>query len=425
MSGPKRAKNEAHPGVTLIKRGDSLFAQWRELAEGGSIRKQVSLTKSYGFTTKIEALNWAKQLSKSLIEQKKTARLTGRRRSGIAMNTGKEGITEALEKYLSIREAKDSAREYSNEKSRFTLFRDWLNSGVGRRFRKCQELTLQALSSLWDFIDTRQARPKALDELKSKSYRKPISQASKDAYRRSYLRFFNWGKRSGFFSFSTSPDDLKAYFPPFKIESRKPIVLGPDKLNALIAAAMELDELQDSGRHIYKPVLPLLLLTMLTGMRKSEVLHLRWGDVHLDRGVIEVRASEGFKPKRGEEREIPLEDCPTLVSLLQSLHSERSDSIYVIAGDSPTAPRNLRQSSWKRLAERAGVPDANIKDLRSTFATCVGRGMPKMADRYLMAERMGHSVTTAERYYVGAKPLSAGETVEDCLGLTEPHVLDA
>jgi site-specific recombinase XerD len=44
----------------------------------------------------------------------------------------------------------------------------------------------------------------------------------------------------------------------------------------------------------------------LTGMRASEAVWLTWDDVDFDNGVIRIRAKDGWQPKTGDERVIPM-----------------------------------------------------------------------------------------------------------------------
>lgn len=66
-----------------------------------------------------------------------------------------------------------------------------------------------------------------------------------------------------------------------------------EEMDAIIAAA---DEPQRS----------VFLLLADTGMRIGELIFLTWDDVDVERRVLHVRAKEGWKPKTGDQRAVPM-----------------------------------------------------------------------------------------------------------------------
>jgi integrase len=86
-----------------------------------------------------------------------------------------------------------------------------------------------------------------------------------------------------------------------------------------------------------------------TGMRRSELLGLRWVDVDLNQGVAGIRRS-----KNGRPRTIPL--TPRAVELLTSME-QSGDRIL------PMTPNALRLA-WVRLCRRAKIQDLHFHDLR-------------------------------------------------------------
>src|SRR5690606_18850538 len=129
----------------------------------------------------------------------------------------------------------------------------------------------------------------------------------------------------------------------------------------------------------YKPLAPLALLLMLTGMRLGEALHVRWDTVDFERKFLDVRADESsdWDVKTGQERRVPFGDSPALERLLLGLRLRRGENQYVIVGDEPGKPRHFSRYSWDKLfdpGQRAVAP----KMLRSTFATALAcaRGGP-------------------------------------------------
>jgi integrase len=94
---------------------------------------------------------------------------------------------------------------------------------------------------------------------------------------------------------------------------------------------------------------PLIALAIETGMRRGELLSIRWQDVDQTARTIRI-----LKTKNGHPRTIPL--TPKAVEILTSL--ERKDERVF-----PVTPNALRLA-WERLRRRAGLEDLRLHDLR-------------------------------------------------------------
>ena len=73
------------------------------------------------------------------------------------------------------------------------------------------------------------------------------------------------------------------------------------------------------------------LLAVLTGMRRSEPVNLRWADVDLERKVVQVESTASFKTKAGTRRTIPLSDA-ALVILRSREGSSKSEWVFTDRG---------------------------------------------------------------------------------------------
>ncbi len=107
---------------------------------------------------------------------------------------------------------------------------------------------------------------------------------------------------------------------------------------------------------------PLIRYAYLTGRRSQEIRSLRWDDVDLGRRVITVRQST---TKSGEPDTIPLEG--ELFTLLLDLWEVRTRCPWVFHHNGQ--PIGKFQATFKRAAERAGLPDRIFHDFRRTVAT--------------------------------------------------------
>lgn len=147
-------------------------------------------------------------------------------------------------------------------------------------------------------------------------------------------------------------------------------------------------------------------LLALTGCRCSEVFRLRWKEVRLDRGVLELEHS-----KTGA-RKVPLNAAA--VEVLKALPRIEGNE-HVIVGAVRGQPFRGEAKVWERIRERAGLDDLRIHDLRHAFAgTIVNAG----GSLEFVAKLLGHSTAAmAERYgKVGLSPVraaseAAGDTI--------------
>ena len=130
---------------------------------------------------------------------------------------------------------------------------------------------------------------------------------------------------------------------------------------------------------------PLELLAE-TGMRVGELKHLTWPDVAADgpHPVVHVRPKDGWKPKTGDIRAIPL--SPRAVELLGSL--PRHSKWVFTAPPRPSDPTGQRQISerrlllhLKRLLARIGLP-GHLHTFRHAFIShAASEGVPEAVIR--------------------------------------------
>ena len=172
-----------------------------------------------------------------------------------------------------------------------------------------------------------------------------------------------------------------------------------------------LDEILEDGSETRSAVVAIRLL-MLTGCRLSEIQKLRWEHVDLAAGELRLPDS-----KTGG-RAVPL--APSAVRLLAGLPRDE-DNPWVIAGRKPASHLTDLQHPWRRIRERAELPDVRIHDLRHSFASralALGEGLP------MIGKLLGHTqVQTTARYAhlardtVKASAARIGDSIERDLDL--------
>lgn len=107
----------------------------------------------------------------------------------------------------------------------------------------------------------------------------------------------------------------------------------------------------DKGRNPW--LKPLVILAVESGMRRGELLSLRWEHVDLGRRVAHLPLT-----KNGEARDVPL-SSRAVATLRQLWEREDRDPALVF----PVSGNAIRLA-WEHLRERAGVPDLHFHDLR-------------------------------------------------------------
>jgi len=107
---------------------------------------------------------------------------------------------------------------------------------------------------------------------------------------------------------------------------------------------------------------PIVTVALNTGMRKSEILNLKWEQVDLEHGFILL---DEDITKNGERREIPINT--TLEYLFNEIpHS--IESLYVFT-DKDGNPYKEVKHSFSTALKRAGISNFRLHDLRHTFAS--------------------------------------------------------
>jgi integrase len=112
---------------------------------------------------------------------------------------------------------------------------------------------------------------------------------------------------------------------------------------------------------------PVVILAIHTGMRRGELLNLRWPNVDFTRGLIHVMNSQREKTKSGHSRSIPMNFIARRELL--ALHDETGHTEYVFFNEKTQKPRADLQNGFRTACRAAGLDDLRFHDLRHTTAT--------------------------------------------------------
>jgi integrase len=138
---------------------------------------------------------------------------------------------------------------------------------------------------------------------------------------------------------------------------------------------------------------PIVIMAMNTGMRKGEILNLKWDNVDLKHDFILLDMT-----KNGERREIPINS--TLKETLSRM-IRRVNVPYVFISNKTGERYGNLQRSFNTACRRAGIKDFHFHDLRHTFASqLVMAGI----DLTTIKELLGHKTLTMTLRYAHLAP---------------------
>lgn len=170
----------------------------------------------------------------------------------------------------------------------------------------------------------------------------------------------------------------------FDEDNKRERFLVTDEIRRLLRATKQTDS----------PILrPAVYLALQTGMRKSELLGLRWSDINFEASKILVRET-----KSGEPRQVPMSRRSRWLFNKLAARSPLSDFVFQSKRrDGTSAPAGDIKTAWYKALTRARIENFRFHDLRHTFAShfAMNRG-----DLYALAEILGHSnpKITIDRY---------------------------
>lgn len=154
--------------------------------------------------------------------------------------------------------------------------------------------------------------------------------------------------------------DLRSDNPALRIkkypERRKDRFLDTDEIHRLLAALRDSEQ-----RGIETPdIIACFLLLLLTGLRRGEIFNLKWDDVDLARGNLNLSDS-----KTGA-RTVPLNK--QACEILRKHHTSKNGPFVIKSATGQGRP--ALGKPWERIRARANIDDtANINSLRHTFAS--------------------------------------------------------
>jgi integrase len=139
-----------------------------------------------------------------------------------------------------------------------------------------------------------------------------------------------------------------------------------------------------------------LMLALFTGMRKGEVMGLKWSDVDFVRGLLTVRRSYNGPTKNGKTRQVPLH--PKLKTELLAICPKNSDNYL----ETKVIPEQFDPNkNLQKLCKRTSIKPFTFHTLRHCFATY---GLEGGVDFNKIQKILGHSnLSTTVNFYWTSK----------------------
>lgn len=341
------------------KRGHNEGSIWRR--SNGRWRAQITLDGgrlSYSAKTRAEAALWLKEMG-ATVDQ------------GLSLKAARITYGEFLDEWLISAKARltfETWRSYSQ------LARDYISPALGKA--KLRELS-----------------PVRIQRLYNHQIENGIGKRTVQKTHAVIRASLNAAKKMGLISHNPG----NATDPP-KPEHKEMTVLDEEQVRLLLETAKK----RDAKNY------PLLFLAIVTGMRQGELLALRWSDVDLAKGIIQVRFSlkripgKGLFPKRPKTKssirsvQIGTDTCKVLsiqrdnikaMSDLAGDNWQDLDFVFPASNGLPTEPAKTYRDLQKLLQE-ANLPKLRFHDLRHIAASLM---LTNGIDVLVASKRLGHA----------------------------------
>jgi integrase len=246
------------------------------------------------------------------------------------------------------------------------------------------------------------------------------------------IQFFDWAVRQGYLPASPAADmtrvkaagDLPAFKTYGEIEA---IVarggLSPREVlglwDCLFLSPAEIADLLDTVRSRARHEVSIILhaVASYTGMRRGEVMRLRWGDVEFEQDTIVARSKKQSQQEREVSRRIDLH--PELKAILLGWRQRRTSGQFVASDPGGLGPLTSRQTSTRFfqplrgtkwcLSSRKDWFKVGFHTYRHSFASNLAAAG---IDQRVIDEWMGHTTEAMRKRYRHLFPRDRRSAIE-------------
>ena len=139
----------------------------------------------------------------------------------------------------------------------------------------------------------------------------------------------------------------------------------------------------------------LVIFAVNTGMRRGELLSLRWQDVDTMARIAKISNRADFTTKSGDERVVALNDAAVAV-LNRCRHSKTHPYIFCLENGRRVSPDMLTHH-FKKAVRAAGLPEGlHLHSTRHSFASLLVAGGTSL---FTVSKLLGHSNAKTSEIY--------------------------
>jgi len=205
---------------------------------------------------------------------------------------------------------------------------------------------------------------------------KKLSPATRNRHLAHLSSMFNRGKEWGLIT-SNPAQGIK----PLRENGARTRFLDGDEIERLLAASTQ----------TFRPI---LVTALHTGMRKGEILKLRWSDVDFNNSIITIQES-----KSGKKRMLPMDD--TVCETLKVLPSRFKKGYVFPSPMGEGKPLYDCRKQFSNAVKQADIHNFRFHDLRHTFASHL---VMSGVDLMTVKELLGHATLTMTMRYTHLAP---------------------
>ena len=169
--------------------------------------------------------------------------------------------------------------------------------------------------------------------------------------------------------------------------------LHPDEMPSFFEA-LDAEENDAIREYIY--------ISLLTGVRKSNVLAMRWEDIYLERREWLIPET-----KNGESLRVHL--IERVIDILKARAERYGQREWVFESCGATGHLVEPKSGWKRILKRAGIKDLRLHDLRRTLGSWQAA---TGANSFMIGQSLGHKSAQSTAIYARLNIDPVRESVE-------------
>jgi integrase len=254
------------------------------------------------------------------------------------------------------------------------------------------------------------------DHIQRYVYDASIAQSTRHKRYRHVKVFLRWTVKAGHIDDKYNP--LSDVDEPEKDKS-VPVYLTPEQLDRLLKYIdWHAENKEDAvGR---SPDLQWLRdavqIAVATGLRRGELLALRWKDVDLEKGQIHVRNREDFRTKSGAERVVPVRG-PAL-SVLRRRYEERDEFAGPVITDreeKPVKPDRLTKR-FKDMVRGAKLKERERLKFHSLRHSCGAWLASRGVSSRIIQEILGHASSQTTEIYSHLSSSAVEGAMEETFG---------